>query len=105
MSNLLPLVTRLKACPTQDDRITPKRLFEAWASFKQIAPERGDPISSALLAGLILFEPEPFASLLTAAEQEQLITLGLVALERYQTRSNPPNQLGKVIAEAIKETI
>lgn len=105
MSTLLPLVTRLKACPTQDDRITPKRLCETWAGFRQLAPERGEPISSALLAGLILFEPEPFASLLTVAEQEQLITLGLVALERYQARTNPPNQLGKLIAEAIKETI
>lgn len=105
MNQLLPLVTRLKACPTQDDRITAQRLCEAWAGFRQLAPERGEPISSALLAGVILFEPEPFASLLTAAEQEQLITLGLVALERYQVRTNPPNQLGKLIAEAIKETI
>jgi hypothetical protein len=105
MSKLLPLVTQLKSCPTQDDRITTKRLFEAWASFKQIAPDRGDSISSAMLAGLILYDPETFASLLTAAEQEQLITLGLVALERYQTRTNPPNKLGKLIAEAIKETI
>ena len=105
MSKLLPLVNRLKACPAQDDRITTKRLLETWAGFKQIAPEHGDSISTAMLAGLILYDPETFASLLTAAEQEQLITLGLVALERYQARSNPPNPVGKVIAEAIKETI
>jgi len=105
MSNLLPLVTRLKACPAQDDRITTKRLLETWDSFKQIAPDQGDTISSAMMAGLILYDPETFASLLTAAEQEQLITLGLIALERYQNRTNPPNKLGKLIAAAIKETI
>jgi len=105
MSNLLPLVTRLKACPAQDDRITTKRLLEMWDSFKQIAPDQGDTISSAMMAGLILYDPETFASLLTAAEQEQLITLGLIALERYQNRTNPPNKLGKLIAAAIKETI
>ena len=105
MSILLPLVTRLKACPAQDDRLTTKRLLETWASFKQIAPEHGDSISSAMMAGLILYDPETFASLLTPAEQEQLITLGLVALERYQARTNPPNKLGKLIAAAVKETI
>ena len=105
MSKLLPLVNRLKACPTQDDRITTKRLLETWDSFKQIAPEHGDTISSAMLAGLILYDPETFASLLTAAEQEQLITLGLVALERYQTRTNPPNKLGQLLAATLKETI
>jgi hypothetical protein len=105
MSNLLPLVIQLKSCPAQDDRITTKRLLETWDSFKQIAPDQGDTISSAMMAGLILYDPETFASLLTAAEQEQLITLGLIALERYQTRTNPPNKLGKLIAAAIKETI
>jgi hypothetical protein len=105
MSNLLPLVIQLKSCPAQDDRITTKRLLETWDSFKQIAPDQGDTISSAMMAGLILYDPETFASLLTAAEQEQLITLGLIALERYQNRTNPPNKLGKLIAAAIKETI
>src|SRR5262245_16095685 len=102
---LLPLVAKLKTCSTQDDRITTKRFVETWNSFKQIAPEHGDTITSAMLIGLVLYDPENFASLLTRAEQEQLIALGLLALARYQQRANPSNNMGKHIAAALKESL
>jgi hypothetical protein len=102
---LLPLVAKLKSCPTQDDRITPQRFVETWNSFKQIAPEHGDTVTSAMLVGLVLYDPETFAPLLTPAEREQLIRLGLVAQERYQRRTNPANNLGKRIVASLKESI
>ena len=102
---LQPLVTKLKACSTRDDRVSAKRLRASWDRFKSLAPERGDQITPALLVGVILYDPETFAPVLTGAEHAQLAALGRVAFERYQQLSNPPNQLGKTIFAALKETI
>jgi len=102
---LLPLVEQLKACPSRNHRITVKRLNETWACFKTIAPENGDTITPAILTGLILYDPETFASLLNAAEHAQLLALGKTALERYEQQTHPPNALGKTIVAALKETI
>ena len=102
---LQPLVAKLRGCPAQEERITEKQFIETWDNFKQIAPEHGDTISSAMMVGVILYDPEIFASLLTKAEHGQLITLGLTAAERYRQRSNPPNKLGKLIVATVKETI
>ncbi len=102
---LQPLVTKLKACPTRDDRVTAKRLLATWARFKTLAPERGDQITPALLVGVILYDPETIAPVLTGAEHAQLAALGQVAFERYQQLSNPPNQLGKTLFAALKETL
>ena len=100
-----PLVQLLKACPSRRNGVTGKRLNESWACFRTIAPEQGDTITPAVLVGLILYDPELFASLLNAAEHAQLLALGKVALERYEQQIHPPNPLGKTIAEALKETI
>jgi hypothetical protein len=102
---LLQLVQKLKACPTCDDRVTAKRLLATWDCFKTLAPERGDTITPALLVGVILYDPETFAPLLTGGEHVQLAALGKVALERYLQLSNPPNQLGKTLFAALKETL
>lgn len=105
MKNLLPLMTHLKACPTQDERISQTRLIEMWSRFKQIAPERGDLVTPAMLVGLILYGPDTFGSLLPFAEREQLVRLCLLARERYQQLANPPNKLGKLIAASLKESL
>lgn len=105
MNALLPLVQRLKNCPTQDDRINAKRLVETWNSCKTTAPELGDTITPALVVGVILYDLEGFGSLMPHAEREQLIQLGQLALRRYQERTNPPNKPGKLIAAALKEVL
>lgn len=102
---LLPLVQQLKACPSRRDGVTVKRLNETWACFRTIAPEQGDTITPAVLVGLILYDPEMFASLLNTAEHAQLLVLGKTALEHYEQQLHPPNHLGKIIAEALKEQI
>lgn len=104
-SVLLPLATKLKECHSRDTRVTEKRVVEMWGTFKRISPEHGDTVSPAMLAGLILYDPEMFAPLLNGAEHAQLESLGRTALGRYQQLTNPPNKLGKTIAAALKEQI
>ena len=100
---LLPLVAQLKACLSLDNSFSQKTLIETWNCFKQLSPEQGDEITPALMAGLVLYDEQQFARLLNEAERSQLAALGKVALERYQQKTNPPNQLGKTIAASLKE--
>ena len=101
---LLPLVAQLKACPTQDSSFSEKLLLEAWERFKHTGWDRGTEPTPAVIAGLVLHD-ENTARLLNPAERVQLLALGTVALERYQRKVNPPNQLGKTIAASLKESI
>lgn len=100
---LQPLFARLQACPSRDDRVTEQRFRETWGALKTVAPEHGDTITPALLVGVILYDPETFASLLNAAEHAQLTALGQVALERYLELTHPPHRLGPLLAAAFKE--
>jgi hypothetical protein len=95
---LLPLVAKLKACPAHDNSFSDGLLRQAWNRFKQADLE----LTPAVLAGLIV-QDEQFARLLNEAEQAQMTALAKVAWERYQKKTNPPNQLGKLIVEAVKE--
>ena len=101
---LLPLVAQLKACPTQDSSFSEKLLLEAWERFKHTGWDRGTEPTPAVMAALVLHD-ENIARLLNAAERVQLLALSTVALERYQQKINPPNQLGKTIAASLKESI
>ncbi len=101
---LLPLVARLKACPTQDSSFSEKLLLEAWERFKHTGWDRGTEPTPAVMAALVLHD-ENLARLLNAAERTQLLALSTVALEHYQQKTNPPNQLGKTIAASLKESI
>ncbi|MEN9576976.1 MAG: hypothetical protein RL514_4831 [Verrucomicrobiota bacterium] len=101
---LRPLVARLKACPSQDTSFSEKLLLEAWERFKHTGWDRGTEPTPAVIAGLVLHD-ENTARLLNAAERVQLLALSTVALERYQQKTNPPNQLGKTIAASLKESI
>lgn len=103
--NLLRLFAILHACPTRQGQISEKMLFETWNGFKQIDPEHGDEITPAVIAGLILFDEEPFAELLDEAERTQLAGLGRKALDRYLELTHPPNQPGKLLAASLKESI
>ena len=100
---LLPLVAKLRACPAHDNSFSEKMLVETWNCFKQMAPEHGDEITPAVMAGVILYDEEQFAQLLNEAERSQLVALARMALERYQQKTHPPNKLGKILAAALKE--
>lgn len=102
-SVLLPLVAKLKACPAHDNSLSGELLSKTWERFKQRAWEPDDEVTSAVMAGVILYD-ESFAQLLNEAERSQMAALARVALERYQQKTNPPNKLGKIIAAALKET-
>jgi len=102
-NTLLPLVAKLKACPSHDDSFSEKMLIETWNGFKQINPEQGDEITPAIMAGLVLFDDEQFARLLNEAERSQMEALAKLVLERYRQKTNPPNKLGKIIAATLKE--
>ena len=103
-ANLLRLFAILLACPTREERISDKLLFETWNGFKQIDPEHGDEITPALITGLILFDEESFAALLNEAEHAQLAGLGRKAMQRHQQLTHPPNPLGNVLAASLKES-
>ena len=100
---LLPLVAKLRACPAQDTSFSEKMLVESWGCFKQVAPEHGDEITPAMMAGVVLYDEEQFAQLLNAAERSQMLVLARMALERYQQKTQPPNKLGKILAATLKE--
>jgi len=80
---LQSLAAQLKACPTQDNRYTQKLLVETWAGLKQVALDRGDPLTPSIIAALVLYDDEQFAELLDEAEHEQLTALAQKALERF----------------------
>ena len=101
---LAPLFAQLKACPSTDSRINRKKLFEIWGCFTRIDLEHGDTITPAVLAGVILHDPETFASLLNEQDHAQLVALAQKAQERYEQLANPPNTLGKTIAATLKES-
>ena len=77
------LAERLKACPSLDPRISKTALLETWKC--------------------LLFDEEQFGSLLTAHELTQLAAIASRALERYQLKTNPPNQPGKILAASLKK--
>lgn len=99
---LVLLANQLKACPDQDSRFSDKQLFEAWERFKHTGWERGKYPNAAVMAGLILHD-EHVAELLNPTERAQFYCLSTAALERYQEKANPPNQVGKTIAATLKE--
>ena len=102
---LLPLVAKLKACSAQDNSFSQKLLIEIWGCLKQTDLERGDELTPSIMAGLVLYDEEQFASLLNEAERAQLVALAKVAPERFKQKTNPPNKLGKTIAASLKESI
>lgn len=99
---LLPLVTRLKACPSQDNRFSEKLLFEAWEHFKHTGWDRGTRPPLSVIVALLVHD-EVVATLLTTAEQAQLLALGEAARDLYLQLTHPPNHLGKTIAATLKE--
>ena len=101
---LLPLVAKLKACPSLDSSCSEQQLLEAWERFKHTGWDRGTEPRPAVIAGLLVRD-EDIARLLTSTEHAQLLALCALALERYHQKTKPPNQLGKTLAATLKESI
>ena len=97
------LAERLKACPSLDTRISKSALLETWKCFQRLDPEQGDEVTPAIMAGILLFDEEQFSPLLTADELTQLAAIASRALDRYQLKTNPPNQPGKALAASLKK--
>ena len=81
--------------------------FVGWnrKNFWEINLDQGDEITTAVITAVILYDPEVFNPLLDEAELSLLNTIARSALERYQTKTNPLNQPGKLIAESLKVKI
>jgi hypothetical protein len=97
------LVRGLKVCPTQETGITPKLVHKIWDCFREINPENGDEVTSAMLVALILFDEESFAELLTEEQLDQLHIVAGQALQQYELAIKPKNQVGHLLATTIKE--
>ena len=92
------LFAQLKECPSRHNRFPGEMERQTWERFKQ-----EDELTPAVLAGLVLYD-ETFAQLLNEAERSQMLALAAKALERYRQETNPPNQLGKIIAASLEES-
>ena len=97
------LIRRLKLSPSLDTCVSKQSFLETWRSFQSSDPEHGDEVTPAIITAVILFDAEMFESLLTETELTQLTAIARIALERYESKTNPPNQPGKRLFAALKE--
>lgn len=102
-SALLPLVTKLKSCPTLENGFSKELVRDAWEGFKD-AWKPGHSLTPAVIAALVIHNGT-FALLLDEAERAQLLALSYVALERFKEKTNPPNKLGKTLAAILEISI
>ena len=102
MNTLQPLVARLKACPAQASTLSREVFIARW---DELCREDVTPFSNPtipVLAALILTD-ERFAALLNEPDRAQLRSLVRLALDRYEQQTNPPNKLGKLLADIIQK--
>jgi len=97
------LVRNLKLCQTVETGITTKLVQEIWDCMREIKPQQGDEVTSAMLVALILFDEESFADLLTDDQLNQLHIIAGQVLQNYETAIKPKNQVGQLLAATIKE--
>jgi hypothetical protein len=99
---LQPLVKLLLCSPSCERDITHQLIADSWTHLRCETLNQDDAPSPAIMAALLL-NNTIIAQLLTKAEQEQLIALVDLAIERYEHRTNPHNKLGNLIAGILKE--
>ena len=102
---LKELSQRLKGCPSLDTSINRKLLIEIWNAFREINLDQGDEVTSTILVAVILYDPQSFSPLLDEAELSLLNTIAQQAWERYQTKTNPTNQPGKLLGNCVAATM
>ena len=97
------LVRNLKVCSTLETAITPKLVNEIWDCMRDLKPQQGDEVTSAMLVALILFDEESFADLLTDQQLDQLHIIAGQVMQNYELAIKPKNQVGQLMATTIKE--
>lgn len=98
---LLPLVKKLKGCPSHDESFSREMFLECWGELQREDVTAYVNPTLPVMAALVLSD-ERFAALLDEAESELLSELVKAALDRYEQRTSPPNKFGKLIAGIIK---
>ena len=97
------LVKNLKLSPTLETGITHKLVQEIWDCMREIKPQQGDEVTSAMLVALILYDEESFADLLTDDQLNQLHIIARQVMQNYELAIKPKNQVGQLLATTIKE--
>lgn len=98
------LVRNLKLSPTLETGITTKLVQEIWDCMRDIKPQQGDEVTSAMLVALILYDEESFAELLTDQQLDQLHIIAGQVMQNYEAAIKPKNQVGQLLATTIKES-
>ena len=96
---LLPLMEKLRACPSKESCHTPEQLMEHWKRVGEQEIQNDKPTLS-IIAALVL--DSTFASLLTKEELSQFTTLARSALDRYAIKNKTP-KVGRILFDCIKE--
>ena len=97
------LLRNLKLCPALETTITPKLVNEIWDLLRDIKPQQGDEVTSAMLVALVLYDEESFADLLTDQQLDQLHLIAGQVMQNYEAAIKPKNQVGQLLATTIKE--
>ena len=103
IAQLRQLAIGLVACSTRDTTINQKRFLEGWQKFRALDLEGKDEITPAVMAGMLLFDHQNLASLVTPEEHIRLAEIAGAALERYQQRIKPNNPVGSALAGVLAE--
>jgi hypothetical protein len=99
---LQPLIALLRSCPTRGGGFSRATLMDGWEQLREQSLRHTRVPSSAIMAALVLSDTR-FKELLTAHEFTQLSTLAGLALQRYQARTEPPDQIGKLINNILHQ--
>ena len=96
------IMATLRACPSHHASVSRERFLEGWT---ELCREDVTPFikpTVPVMAALVLHD-DRFTALLNPSELEHLHALVQLALDRYEQQTNPPNQLGKLIAGLTKK--
>jgi hypothetical protein len=99
---LLPLITKLKTCPSHDRPVSRESFIECWDVLKREEVEHLAAPTKPIMAALILNDSR-FSQLLDEPQNTQLTELVEIAIEKYREQTNPPNKLGRLIAGIINK--
>ena len=101
-SKLLALANHLQACSSCDGKAFRDAAIEAWETVRAQNLRDGNKPSGTIMAALLM-NSELVGQLLTQEERFEFSRLAVLALERYEQRTNPSNKLGSLIADILKE--
>ncbi|MGZ4961682.1 MAG: hypothetical protein ACXWC8_03915 [Limisphaerales bacterium] len=91
----------LRRSPTDPTTITADQMKKSWAEMVQAGVNPAKPFLSTMVA--LVLSDETFRSLINNKEYEQLCSIAANAVEEYNRLINPEHQIGRQIADVIKE--